>query len=356
MIHIDGAQKSGSGTIVRFAVGLATLLGEQLHLTNIRAKREKPGLRPQHLKAVQALKQICQGSLDGGEIGSKEIWFKPGGGVKSGHYEWDIGTAGSTTLLTMTLLPVACFSQGAISFKLSGGLFQDFAPSAYHMQYVLFPVLGSMGITAELDITRPGYVPRGGGIIEVRVEPVGGKLKPINLPRQGKVTQIQGIALSSHLKQRRVSERMAEKCNEVLESQGYRADIKLVHDTSALQRGAALALYAETSSRCIIGADRAGEPRRISEDIGSSVAISLLEDLSTRATVDRYLADQLIFYAALADGVSEYRIPRLTEHVETNLWLVETILGVQTEVDKNLLKIQGIGYSPTVQSEGSPRL
>jgi RNA 3'-terminal phosphate cyclase (ATP) len=344
MIHIDGGQKSGSGTIVRFAVGLATLLGVQLHLTHIRAKREKPGLRPQHLKAVQALNQICQGSLDGGEIGSGEVWFKPGGGVKGGHYEWDIGTAGSTTLLAATLLPAACFSQGAISFKLSGGLFQDFAPSAYHMQYVLFPVLGSMGITAELNITRPGYVPRGGGIIEVRVEPIGGKLKPINLPSQGKVTRIQGVALSSHLEQRRVSQRMVEKCNQVLKTQGYQANIEVIHDTSALQRGAALALFAETSSGCIIGADRAGALGRTSEDIGKYVATSLLEDLSTGATVDRYLADQLIFYAALADGISQYRIPRLTEHVETNLWLVETILGAKTEVEGNLLKIQGIGY------------
>lgn len=177
MIYIDGAQKSGSGTVVRFAVGLATLLGDELHLTNIRAKREKPGLRPQHLKAVQALQQICQGSLDGGEIGSKEIRFKPGGGVRGGCYEWDIGTAGSTTLLAMTLLPAACFSRGAISFKISGGLFQDFAPSAYHMQYALFSVLQEMGITAELTIIRPGYVPRGGGVIEVTVEPVTGKIK-----------------------------------------------------------------------------------------------------------------------------------------------------------------------------------
>ena len=344
MLQIDGAQKSGSGTIVRFAVGLATLLGEELHLTNIRAKREKPGLRPQHLKALQALQQICHGSLDGGEIGSEEIWFKPGGEVKGGYYEWDIGTAGSTTLLAATLLPAACFSSGAISFKLSGGLFQDFAPSAYHMQYVLFPVLRSMGITAELRIIRPGYVPRGGGIIEVGVEPVRGKLKPIGLPGQGNVTEIQGIALSSHLRERRVSERMVGKCNDVLRSRGYRANIELVHDTSALQRGAALALYAKTSSGCIIGADRAGEPRRTSEDIGSSVATSLLEDLSTGATVDRYLADQLIFYAALADGVSQYRIPRLTEHVETNLWLVETILGAKAEINKNLVKIQGISY------------
>ena len=347
MIYVDGAQKSGSGTIVRFAVGLATLLGEELCLTNIRAKREKPGLRPQHLKALEALQQICHGSLNGGEIGSKEIRFKPGSEIKGGYYEWDIGTAGSTTLLAMTLLPAACFSRGAISFKISGGLFQDFAPSAYYMQHVLFSVLQKMGITAGLEIVRPGYVPRGGGVIKVTVEPVVGKIKPIRLASQGDVTEIEGIALSSHLKERGVSERMVEKCSGVLRANGYRAQIEIVHDTLALQRGAVLAIYAKTSSGCIIGADRAGEPRRTSEDIGRHVGRSLIEDLATGATVDRYLADQLIFYAALADGVSEYRIPRLTEHVETNLWLVERILGAKTEVNKNLVKIQGIGYYPT---------
>lgn len=286
--------------------------------------------------------------MDGGEIGSKEIWFKPGEGVNSGHYEWDIGTAGSTTLLAMTLLPAACFSRKAISFKICGGLFQDFAPPAYHMQNVLLPVLKEMGINAKLSIIRPGYVPNGGGIIEVAVEPVKGKIKPIKLPNQGDVTEIRGIALSSHLKERKVSERMAEKCNEVLKSNGYSAQVEIIHDTLALQKGAALALYAKTNSGGTIGADRAGKPRRTSEDIGRYVARNLLEDLVTGATVDRYLADQLVFYAALADGVSEYRIPRLTEHVETNLWLVKTILGVKTEVNNNLVKIQGAGYYPSV--------
>ena len=344
MIYVDGAQKSGSGTIVRFAVSLATLLGDELRLTNIRAKREKPGLRPQHLKAIQAIQQICNGSLTGGEIGSKEIRFKPGGRARGGYYEWDIGTAGSTTLLAMTLLPAACFSRGTVSFKVSGGLFQDFAPSAYHLQYVLFPLLGKMGIAARLNIIRPGYVPRGGGIIEVQVEPVAGKIKPIELLSQGRVTTIEGIALSSHLKERKVSERMVAKCSEVLKSTGYSAKIAIVHDELALQRGAALDLQAKTSSGCIIGADRAGEPRRTSEEIGKYVAGNLMEDLATGATVDRYLADQIIFYAALADGGSQYRIPSLTEHVETNLWLAQSILGAKTEVDHNIVKIHGIGY------------
>ena len=347
MICIDGAQKSGSGTIVRFAVGLATLLGEELHLTNIRAKREKPGLRPQHLKAIQALQQLCRGTLDGGEVGSNEIRFKPGGKVKGGEYQWDIGTAGSTTLLVMTLLPAACFSNEAIRFRIFGGLFQDFASSAYHMQYVLFPVLNKMGIAARLSIIRPGYVPRGGGIIEVELEPMAGKIKPISLVSRGDVIEVKGVALASHLRERRVSERMVETCNKVLKASGYQAQIEIIHDTMALQKGAALAIYAKTSFGCIIGADRAGEPRRTSEDIGRYVARSLIEDLATGATVDRYLADQLIFYAALADGISQYRIPRLTEHVETNLWLAESVLGAKTEVNKNLVTIQGISYHPS---------
>lgn len=346
MIRVDGAQKSGSGTIVRFAVGLAALLGEELVLTNIRAKREKPGLQPQHLKAVQALAEICHGKLESDQIGSRELRFKPGGEVKGGKYEWDIGTAGSTTLLAMTLLPAAIFAKDAMHLRISGGLFQDFAPSAYHMQYALFPRLKETGVTASLKILRPGYVPRGGGLLEIDVEPVQGKLEPVNLTEQGEVVKIEGIALSSHLEERRVSERIADRASRILRASGYQPKIQVVHDTTALQKGAALALFAVTSSGCIIGADRAGEPRRSSEEIGDYAARSLLEDIESGATVDRHLTDQLIFYAALADGTSRYRIPRLTEHVEANLWLAESMMGVKSEVRDNLVTIFGAGYLP----------
>ncbi|MDP2917121.1 MAG: RNA 3'-terminal phosphate cyclase [Dehalococcoidia bacterium] len=349
MLHVDGAQKSGSGTIVRFAVGLAALLGEELSLTNIRAKRQNPGLRTQHLKAVQALAEICQGSLSGAAVGSMSLRFKPGSEVHGGTYEWDIGTAGSTTLLAMTLLPVAIFAKNTMRLKISGGLFQDFAPSAYHMQYVLFPVLNRMDVDVSLNIIRPGYVPRGGGIIEIVVEPVKGKLKPISLPQQGKAVKVEGIALSSHLRERKVSERIADTASRILRASGYETGIQVVYDEQALQRGAALALYGKTNTGCIIGADRAGEPRRTSEEIGRYTATSLLEDLATGATVDRHLPDQLIFYAALADGVSRYRIPGITDHVEANLWLVDTMLGAKSEVKDNLVTIHGADYLPPWQ-------
>jgi len=344
MIYIDGSAKSGSGTIVRCAVALSSLLGEELRINNIRAKRDKPGLRPQHLASVTACAQMCHARVEGAVVNSKEIVYRPGGKVKGGHYHWEIGTAGSTTLLVMTVLPLALFADEETILRVSGGLFQDFAPSAHHMQHVLLPTLEKMGIKAELEIVRPGYVPRGGGVIQVKIEPVGNSLKPLSLDKQGKVKKVTGLALSSHLREPKVSQRMAEECQKILAEKGYQARIETLYDETALQAGASLALWAETDSGCLLGADQAGKRGRRSEDIGRQVARNLLEDLMTGATVDRYLADQLIIYAALAQGVTEYIIPRLTEHVDANLWLVEK-LGAKVHLEGNHLRIEGLDYT-----------
>ena len=96
-IQIDGREQSGSGTIVRTSVALAALLGRPLHLTHARAKREKPGLRAQHLTAVRACAELCRAQTQGLGIGATEFTFAPGSTIRGGSYEWDIGTAGSAT-------------------------------------------------------------------------------------------------------------------------------------------------------------------------------------------------------------------------------------------------------------------
>lgn len=343
MLHIDGATKSGSGTIVRYAVAFASLLGQELHLTNIRAKRRNPGLQPQHLKSLEACAQMCMAKIEGASLGSREIFYRPGDDIEGGYYQWDIGTAGSTTMLVMTILPLACFGKKETLVRITGGVFQDFAPSAYHMQHVLLPTLRKMGIHAELSIIRPGYYPRGGGIIEARIRPVANQIEPLRLAERGNIVSIKGIALSSRLKERRVSERMAEECLRALKAKGYQAQIESVWDETSVQEGASFALWAETDSGCLLGADMAGRRGRSSEEIGRYVSKTLIEDLESGATVDRYLADQVILFAALAQGTSEYLIPRMTDHVDTNLWLVERF-GAKTEIEGQRVRIQGIGH------------
>lgn len=352
MIEIDGSQKSGSGTIVRDSVSFTIMAGEDLHLINIRSRRSKPGLRPQHLKALEACAQVCQGRLQGGSVGAREITFRSSRTIRGGNYDWDIGTAGSTTMLALTVMPLALFAMSPSVYKITGGLFQDFAPSAFHFKYVLLPILQRMGVRADLKLASPGYVPKGGGQIEVGIQPAKQKLKPLTLAEQGRVAEVKGIALSSLLEERKVSERMAGACGEKLQTAGYRPDIEIIYDSRdhpsyervSVQPGAALAIWARTSTGCLIGADMAGARGRSAEFIGKQTAESLLHNLKSGATVDRYLADQIIPYAALAEGTTICIIPELTEHIEARIWLVEEILGAKTRLKDHLLQIEGIGY------------
>lgn len=115
---------------------------------------------------------------------------------------------------------------------------------------------------------------------------------------------------------------------------GYDADISLVEDISPEQPAAAFALFADCAS---------ARGRR-SEDIGRSVATQLLVDCQTGATLDRFTADQIIPFAALAAGNSRFLIPQMTDHMQSSAWLVHEFFGTETEMDAHHLGISGIGW------------
>jgi RNA 3'-terminal phosphate cyclase (ATP) len=164
---------------------------------------------------------------------------------------------------------------------------------------------------------------------------------------QGGVREIRGISMSSHLEKQRVSERMADRCQKLLARENFEVHIGVHHDSSAVQKGAALMLWTETQTGAILGADQAGKAGRSSESIAELVVRSLLEDLRTGATTDRHLADQLILFAALARGLTTYVAPMITDHVTANLWLVEKVLGAKTSMEGARITVDGIGLLPS---------
>jgi len=344
VLEIDGSRYSGSGTIVRQAVAFAALTGRAVHIVNARAHRPKPGLRRQHVQAIEAIRQLVNGTTDGVVPGSMEFSFRPGKPGLSQQHTWDIGSAGSTTALAIALLPVLTFAPLPVIVELRGGLFQDFAPSFYHLEYVLLPFLRDMGIEVTVRMDRPGYVPTGGGVMHLAVTPVRKPLRPLVLDEPGAVQKVWGIAIASRLKDQSVSDRMAESAKHALFASGHQAEIRALYDDTALQPGAGLAVFADLTGGSRLGSDRAGAPGRRSEAIGKYVARQLLEDLKTKATIDRYASDQIISFAALAAGESRFRIPRLSEHIESNVWLAETFLAAAIKIEGNALIVRGVGF------------
>jgi RNA 3'-terminal phosphate cyclase (ATP) len=255
-------------------------------------------------------------------------------------------------MLAFSVLPLACFADQPVRARIEGGVFQDYAPSPYHLQHVLAALLRRMGVTVCLEVSRPGYVPQGAGVLQLTVTPVSRGLAALALTQPGEMREVRGIAVASHLAERNVSDRMASACQQHLTAAGLSCAIDRIDDTTAQHAGASLAIWAESTTGCVFGADRAGAFGRSSEAIGTFVAKTFLQDVRSGATVDRHVADQLVLFAAVAHGTSRYVVPRETEHLTTNLWLIGQF-GARGVVERRHVVIDGLGLTRAHTAEGA---
>jgi len=342
VLEIDGGMKSGSGTILRLSVALASIVNQPLHIFNIRQKRPQPGLRPQHLEAVLTAAKICNADVKGASLGSRELWFTPSI-IEGGETHAEIGTAGSIPMLLLTVLPLCALAKKPVRLHVvKGGTDVRNAPTTNYLKHVLLPMLNRMGLEASLTIEKYGYYPKGMGEITLTVQP-SRKLNPIRIEEFGKVEELRGVSVCTFLADRRVAERQAKTANEFLKTRGYEAEVQVVNDTSnPLQKGSSLVLWAKTDTGALLGGDAIGELGKPSEVVGREAAENLLRELESKATVDVHLADMLVPYVALAQGQSVYLSRVITEHLDTNIWLARKILGAEFSVSRvgNLYRIE----------------
>jgi RNA 3'-phosphate cyclase len=321
---------------------MASILNEELHIYNIRKKRGQPGLRPQHLEAVNVAAKLAGADVRGAVLGSQELWFRPSG-IVGGEFEAEIGTAGSIPMLLLAVLPICAFARKPVRLQVRrGGTDVRSSPTVNYLKYVLVPVLSKMGLQVELEVKSYGYYPVGLGEVVMRASPAPA-LGGLRLAEFGKVEELGGISVCTFLKERRVAERQAEAAAALLGREGHDARIGVFYDASnPMQKGSSLALWARTDRGALLGADAIGELRKTSEAVGKEAAQNLMEELRARATVDVHLADMLIPYVALSKVNSMYYTRSLTEHLATNIWLAEEFLDAKfaTEKEGGLYRVE----------------
>jgi RNA 3'-terminal phosphate cyclase (ATP) len=334
LFEIDGSQKSGSGTILRLSIALATATGQPLHIYNIRQNRSQSGLMPQNLEAVLTAAKLCNAEIKGAALNSKELWFKPQE-VKGGNIEAEIGTAGSIPMLLTTALPICALAKDSVRLHVAkGGTDVSHSPTINYLRHVFLTALKQMGLDAAITVHKYGYYPKGMGEVTMTVTPPH-RLQPIRLENFGKLKSVKGVSVCTFLAERKVAERQAKAAGEYLAEKGYAADIQVVNDRSnPFQKGSSITLWAETDKGAIIGADAIGELAKTSEAVGREAAEKLYAEISSTPTVDVHLADMLIPYVALAEGASTFLTRAVSDHLEANVWLAEKMLNTQFKIQK----------------------
>jgi len=329
---------------LRLSIALAGILGEPLHIYNIRERRSQPGLRPQHLEATLTAARLCNAEIKGATLGSRELWFRPSE-IKGGEIRAEIGTASSISMLLLTVLPLCVSAKRAVNVHVvKGGTDVRHAPTINYLKHLLLPTLRRMGLKASLTVQKYGYYPKGMGEVSLEVQPCR-KLDALRLEELGNIEELRGVSVCTFLADRRVAERQAGAADKYLGARGFEAKIKVVNDMSnPLQKGSSLVLWAKSSTGALLGGDAIGELRKLSEVVGREAAENLFKEIKVEATVDVHIADMLVPYIALADGNSVYFARSMTEHLDTNLWLTQKILGVKFQVARvgNLYRVEKV--------------
>ncbi|MGZ4902372.1 MAG: RNA 3'-terminal phosphate cyclase [Halobacteriota archaeon] len=346
MVEVDGSIGEGGGQVLRICLALSALTGEPVRIKNIRINRVNPGLRSQHLTTIRAIAQAARAKTSGLKIGSPEITFSPGR-RRGGTFCFDVRTAGSTTLILQSMVPVLAFADEPSMVTLIGGTNNPLAPQVDYITHVLNPVLAAMGLTFDLHVIRRGFYPRGGGHIEAFVEPADA-LRAIDVISIGILEGIEGISVSSNLP-KHVVQRQAQAAMQHCTQAGY-PNTRITCDAEPGGRGAStgsgIVLWAETSTGGRLGGDALGARGKPAELVGQEAAVNLLTQLSKGAPFDIHLGDQLIIWMALAKGSSRIAVAELTLHTLTAARVIELFTGCAFDIKG------GLGDRGLIQCEG----
>jgi RNA 3'-terminal phosphate cyclase (ATP) len=309
---------------------LSLLTGRPFRLTKIRANRDKPGLRPQHLSAVEAAGLLCGATVTGASVGSGELVFRPGP-VEARDFQIDIGTAGSTALVLQTLhLPLALKSDRPVRLSLTGGTFNLAAPSYPFLETAWCRHMSMFGLSVSLAMPSAGFYPRGGGRLDAWIEP--GTPRAITLLERGPLLQINGAAGVARLSAS-IAGRMRDRARARLHESGLPAEVSTINWPGS-SPGAAIGLVAqhEQTLASFIGLGAPGKPAEI---VADEAVEALLAYENSPGAIDPHSADQILLPLAMAEGRSICTVTEVTEHLRTNARTITSFLDRPIRIEES---------------------
>lgn len=329
MIEIDGSFGEAGGQILRTSLSLSCLLKKPFRIYNIRKGRKKPGLMPQHLIAVNSAAAITNAEVKGAFAGSLELSFNPNN-VKPGDYVFDIGTAGSTSLVFQTLILPLSFALSESKITIKGGTHVPFSPAFDYVKEVFLDALKPLGINVLARINRHGFYPKGGGEVEYFIKPCKRPLDSIELLNRGRLIAVQGVSAVCNLPldiAKRQRDAFMDK------TQGIKCGMQTL-DVTGFGKGTyvfAKAVY----EGAIAGFSSLGEIGKRAEAVGEDAAREFIEHDHSGASLDPHMADQILPYLAVANGDSAFSTSRITEHLRTNIFIISKFADASMSIGQD---------------------
>ena len=346
-MHIDGSYGEGGGQILRNAVAISVLTKKPIEITNIRANRLNPGIKPQHYAAIKIIRKLCNAEISGLNIGSSSLTFSPGE-ITGGEYDFDIGTSGSIILVFQACMLCSLKTKTPIIIRVIGGTDVKWSPSWDYFKHVFLPIMEKMGLQLSSHLIRRGYYPKGGGEVVLTINPLK-EIQPLQIDKKREFTTVEGIINIANLPEH-ISERMKRTAIKTLFKKNLQASLK-IEKTTSLSAGTGMTMWVQKCN-AILGATVLGEKGLPAEKIGENVAAELIREIESGATLDTHVFDQIIPYMTLSrdNEQSSCIVREISSHAQTNMWLIrqffdnKDIFHIENKEKFKMIRVKGVEY------------
>lgn len=331
MIELDGAAGEGGGQILRSALALSMCTGQPMKVRRIRARRPKPGLMRQHLACVTAATAICGARTEGADLGSQELVFEPGP-VRPGDYNFNVGTAGSCSLVLQTILPPLMLAPSDSRVVLGGGTHNPMAPPFHFLERCFAPLLRRLGVTLALELRRLGFYPAGGGEFSAVISPSAGGLVPFDLIERGPLRDTFAECLAPGLPSR-VAQRELDAVGRALAWSPAQLRAPAVRQNEGPGNALMATLVHEQVTEVVTAF---GEKGVSSEAVARALTRDVQAYQQATGALGPHLADQWMLPLALAvvrtKTPAAFTCTEMTDHATTNTGGIEAFLPVRFRI------------------------
>lgn len=332
LVTLNGAYGEGGGALLRAAVAMAALHQQPVFVSNIRSGTRYPGLDGEDLVVLFALASSTEAELEGAEVGSSTLRFTPtrrakglngvlkGAGTETGRYP-------NALIVLGTLLPVLARTGTYSCISVEGETHGANAISYDGFANVTLQALKRMGIYAFPELARAAFGRDSAGEVLLDVEPSA--LNGLQWGDRGGLRGLHATVTTSHAPVS-AGERGVLHLKRLAQSANLPIEIEMV-SVAANGPGAFITVWAEYERGLGSGAATGSRGMRM-EAVAQAAFEEVFDWMASNATVDPYLADQIILPLALAGEPSVISVSRLTSRLLTIIWVIKQFIPIHITV------------------------
>lgn len=332
-IVLNGSHGEGGGALLRTAVATSAFTQQPLRLHNVRGALRKEGLTAEDLTVVEMLADSSRAEVEGAGLGSLELTFKPTRTPAAVNGQYDIqthqkGTIPGNALIALgTVLPVLARSGRFSEISVFGETHNENTIGYDTFERSLLAAMRRFGLYAFARLASPGFGFGARGEVGLEIEPSG--ISAVDWSDRGAVLALRAVVTTGDQPES-VGEKIEHRLLELADENDVEIETEVV-SLSSRTKGANATIWAEFEGG--FGSGSAAMERGKSPEGVAEVAFSrFIEWFDTDATVDKFLADQLLMTAALAEGRTTYTTPNVTRRLRTMAWVIKQFMPIHITI------------------------